>query len=80
MNLKWNYGQGVLVLPASVLSADATPQQLRVLLWLASDPTLSEKPAQLAKLADTDRATVQSSLEFWKSCDVLTTAGEEITV
>ena len=73
MDLKWNYGQGVLVLPSSVLSADASPEQLRVLLWLASDPTLSEKPAQLAKLADTNSATVQTSLDFWKSCGVLTT-------
>ena len=77
MNLKWNYGQGVLVLPSSVLSADASPEQIRVLLWLASDPTLSEKPAQLAKLADTDSATVRSSLDFWKSCGVLTTEAAE---
>ena len=76
MELKWNYGQSVLVLPASVLSADATPEQLRVLLWLASDPTLAGKSAQLAKLADTDRATLTDALQFWKSCGVLTEDGE----
>ena len=76
MSLKWNYGQSVLVLPSAILSADATPEQLRVLLWLASDATLSEKPAQLAKLADTDRATVQESLDFWKAHGVLTSDAE----
>ena len=77
MELKWNYGQGVLVLPSSVLSADASPEQLRVLLWLASDASLSGKPAQLAKLADTDKATVAETLEYWKSCGVLTDGQEE---
>ena len=72
MDLKWNYGQGVLVLPASVLSADASSEQLRVLLWLASDPTLAEKPDQLAKLADTDRHALAETMEFWKACGVLT--------
>ena len=72
MDLKWNYGQGVLVLPASVLSADASAEQLRVLLWLASDPTLAEKPAQLAKLADTDRTTLSEALQFWKENGILT--------
>lgn len=77
MNLKWNYGQGVLVLPSSVLSADASPEQLRVLLWLASDPSLSGKTTQLAKLADTDHATVQASLDFWKNVGVLTSEAED---
>ena len=72
MDLKWNYGQGVLVLPVSVLSADASSEQLRVLLWLASDPTLANKPAQLAKLADTAPAALTDALEFWKACGVLT--------
>lgn len=79
MELRWNYGQSVLVLPASVLSADASPEQLRVLLWLASDPTLSGKPAQLAKLADTDRATLTDALQFWRSCGVLTEEGEAVS-
>ena len=55
MEWKWNYGQGVLVLPSTVPEADATPEQLRVLLWLASDPTLFAKPAQLARLAGMGR-------------------------
>ncbi len=76
MELKWNYGQSVLVLPASVLTADATAEQLRVLLWLASDASLLGKPAQLAKLADVERSAVSEILEYWRSCGVLTD-GEE---
>ncbi len=78
MELKWNYGQSVLVLPASVLTADATAEQLRVLLWLASDASLIGKPAQLAKLADVEKAAVSEILEYWHSCGVLTD-GKEIS-
>ena len=82
MELKWNYGQSVLVLPASVLTADATPEQLRVLLWLASDAALAGKHTQLAKLADVERSAISEILEYWRSCGVLTneTEGEEPTV
>ena len=76
MDLKWNYGQSVLVLPASVLSADATAEQLRVLLWLADDASLSGKPAQLAKLADVDKSALADILDYWKSCGVLTDGKE----
>lgn len=72
MELKWNYGQRVLVLPASVLSADATAEQLRVLLWLADDASLLGKPAQLAKLADVNKNELADILDYWKSCGVLT--------
>ena len=51
MDWKWNYGESVLVLPGGVLSAEASGEQLRVLLWLASDAGLAAKPAQLARLA-----------------------------
>ncbi len=79
MDIKWNYGQSVLVLPASVLSADATAEQLRVLLWLAEDASLSGKPAQLAKLADVDKSALSDILEYWKSCGVLT-GGKETEI
>lgn len=79
MDLKWNYGQSVLVLPASVLSADATAEQLRVLLWLAEDASLWGKPAQLAKLADVDKSTLSDILDYWKSCGVLTDGKETDT-
>ena len=71
MEWKWNYGQGVLVLPLTVPEADATPEQLRVLLWLASDPTLFAKPAQLARLAGADREEIGEILDFWQSVGVL---------
>lgn len=71
MEWKWNYGQGVLTLPAAALEANASPEQLRVLLWLASDPSLFTKPAQLAKLADCDRASVGDILRFWQDADIL---------
>ena len=71
MEWKWNYGQGVLVLPSTVPEADATPEQLRVLLWLASDPTLFAKPAQLARLAGADREEIGDILDFWQSVGVL---------
>lgn len=71
MEWKWNYGQGVLTLPAAVLDADATPEQLRVLLWLASDPTLFTKPAQLAKLAGCERDEIGDVLRFWQDAGIL---------
>lgn len=75
MEWKWNYGQGVLVLPATVPEVDATPEQLRVLLWLASDPTLFAKPAQLARLAGADRDEIGDILDFWQSVGVLSGDG-----
>lgn len=71
MNWKWNYGDSVIVLPAAVLSANATPEQIRVLMWLANDAELAGKPAQLAKLADCPREEIENAIAFWQSCDVL---------
>lgn len=76
MEWKWNYGQGVLVLPSTVPEADATPEQLRVLLWVASDPTLFAKPAQLARLAGADRDEIGEILDFWQSVGVLSDGKE----
>ena len=50
--MKLNFLQDALVLPGAVLSCNATLTQLRVLLWLASDLSLAQKPKQLAKLPD----------------------------
>lgn len=74
MDWKWNYGQGVLVLPASTLEASSDPTQLRVLLWLASDASLAEKPLQLAKLADCTAAEAKNALQFWCEAGVLSLA------
>ena len=74
--MKLNFWQEVLVLPASVLSHldAATPEQLRVLLWLASDLTLATKHKQLAKLAGCDVATARNAVKFWCEHGVM---GEE---
>ena len=76
MEWKWNYGQGVLVLPSAILETDATDDQLRVLLWLASDPTLFTKPAQLARLAGAEREEIGDILDFWQSVGVLSSGKE----
>ena len=78
--MKLNFRQEVLVLPASVLSHldAATPEQLRVLLWLASDLSLVSKHRQLAKLSGCDTATAQSAVAFWCECGILGDAGEAV--
>ena len=78
--MKLNFRQEVLVLPASVLSHldAATPEQLRVLLWLASDLSLVSKHKQLAKLAGCNTATAQNAIAFWCSCGILGEAGESV--
>lgn len=64
--MKFNYRQEVLNLPGSVLSAtDADAVQLRVLLWLSSDPSLCEKPRQLARLASCDADAAQAAIRYW---------------
>ncbi len=71
MGWSWNYGQGVLNVPAAALDVDASPAQLAVLLWLSSDLSLAEKPIRLAKLASIDRAAAEEALAFWSSCGLL---------
>lgn len=70
--MKLNFKQDVLVLPASVLTCtDATPESLRVLLWLASDLSLAPKTAQLAKLADTTVEGAEAAIDYWCNKGVL---------
>ena len=78
--MKLNFGQEVLVLPASVLSHldAATPEQIRILLWLSSDLTLVSKHKQLAKLAGCDAAAARDAIRFWCDCGLLGEAGESI--
>ena len=79
--MKLNFGQEVLVLPASVLSHldAATPEQLRVLLWLVSDLSLVSKQKQLCKLAGCDAATAREAIGFWCNCGLLSEAGDSIS-
>ena len=75
--MKLNFGQEVLVLPAATLSCcdDIDAAYLRVLLWLASDLTLAQKPKQLAKLSGCDAKTLKDALAYWRGNGVL--VGEE---
>lgn len=76
--MKFNYQQEVLVIPASALTAGADEIQLRVLLWLASDPSLLRKTRQLAKLADCDADAAKSAILFWQGAGVIAQeSGEE---
>ena len=76
--MKLNFQQEVLVLPASVLSHldAATPEQLRVLLWLASDLTLAPKYKQMAKLVGCDASTARDAVKFWCDCGLMGEEGE----
>lgn len=81
--MKFNFRQDVLVLPASVLSCceKADAAAMRVLVWLASDLTLADKPRQLAKLADCSERDVKKAIELWIKTGVLATeSGETVAV
>lgn len=71
MSRSWNFGQGVLNVPAAALDTDASPAQLAVLLWLASDLSLAENPIRLAKLAGIDRIAAEEAIAFWSKCGLL---------
>lgn len=74
--MRFNYQQEVLVLPASILNAGADGVQLRVLLWLASDPSLLRKVRQLAKLADCTADEARAAIRFWQEAGTVTVDGE----
>ncbi len=78
--MKLNFRQEVLTLPGAVLSQNADALQLRVLLWVASDLSLADKPRQLAKLADCSQEAVKAALAFWQSCGILTDEAEPAAV
>ena len=77
--MKWNYQNEVLCLPGAVLSASgADAVQLRVLLWLASDLSLAEKPRQLAKLAECDLKSAQAALKYWTDLGIVLPEGAQL--
>lgn len=79
--MKLNDLQDIIVLPESVLTAlpSADPAWVRVLLWLASDLSLANKPKQLAKLADCDIKNVKAALQFWSSNGILASDGAPLS-
>lgn len=71
--MKFNFGQDVINLPGAVLShTDADATQLRILLWVASDPSLASKIRQLAKLADCSSKDAEAALAYWGERGILT--------
>ena len=75
--MKLNFQQEALVLPGAVLShTDAGEVALRVLLWLASDLSLAEKPRQLAKLCGCDIKEVRAAMDTWLAAGILVGEGE----
>ena len=72
--MKLKFGEDVLVLPARVLACcdKADAAELRVLLWLASDLSLAEKPLQLARLAGCSEKAVNAAISLWVKGKVLT--------
>lgn len=78
--MKFHFGQEVLVLPGGALGAceKADAAQLRVLLWLASDLALAEKPRQLARLAGCTEKELRAALKLWREAGVLVEDGEAV--
>ena len=72
MKWKWNYGHDVIVLPAGALTADASDEQVRILLCLASDPSSADDPVRLAKAAKVDECRINDALSFWQAHGILT--------
>lgn len=74
MKIHLQYGNEVLSLPGAVLekAAEATAQDLRVLLILCAHRELRENTEGLAAAVGCDAAQVQSSIAFWQSSGVLT--------
>ncbi len=77
--MNFQFGQGVLNLPAAVLSnCETDAVKLKVLLWLASDLSLAQKPKQLAKLADCTQKEASEALGYWSACGVLAEDGTAV--
>lgn len=73
--MKLYFGEEALVIPGAALGADADVNQLRVLLWLASDPSLADAPQKLSKLVECDLRTVRAALSFWQEQGILRPEG-----
>lgn len=76
--MKLLYGNEVVCLPGNVLTQldKMEPLSLSVLIWLCSDPTLWEKPKQLAKLTGSDEKTVRSCMRTLSECGLVDPEGE----
>lgn len=74
MKYEINYGNGVVVLPVSVIDKlDSTAEfELRVLLLLASDRDIS--PEMIALKLNTDVQAVDAAISYWRGAGVISSA------
>ena len=80
MKLEWNYGHGVITLPADITNhiAEANEDALRVLLAL-SDPAVCTAPDIRSALVGAARMSIGAvtrGLEFWQKKGIITLTGE----
>lgn len=69
MTYRWNYGDGILNLPAAALDAGASAQQLHILLLLAKNGDATAK--SLAKDANCTVREAENALTFWREAGIL---------
>lgn len=75
--MKLNFGREALVLPGSLATVctEADAIQLRVLICLASDLSLADSTAKLARLAGCDVRAARAAIAFWTTEGVLVADG-----
>ena len=69
MTYRWNYGSGVLNLPAAALDAGASAEQLQILLLLAKSGDATAE--SLAKYAHCSVKKAEEALSFWRDAGIL---------
>lgn len=74
MTYRWNYGDGILNLPAAALDAGASAQQLHILLLLAKSGDATAK--SLAKDANCSLREAENALAFWCKAGILVSKNE----
>ncbi|MBQ7173577.1 MAG: DnaD domain protein [Clostridia bacterium] len=79
MSLQFEYRNAVLTLPAQVAAelSDATLTELRVLVALAADLSLSENTKELAKAASCREKEAKAAIERWKEAGILRETDEK---
>ena len=74
MTYRWNYGSGVLNLPAAALDAGASAEQLQILLLLAKSGDATAE--SLAKDAHCSVKKAEEALSFWRNAGILVSEQE----
>ena len=82
MSVKFRYGAGVAVLPASVIKNidRATKKDIKILLVLASMPETMQKaesdPSAVAKICGCTETELATAIAFWRGAGVIEIDGE----